>query len=485
MGKHNVLLVVLDSVRAQNTSLHGYHRETTPEIDSFAEEATKYTQARAPGSWTLASHSSMFTGLHVDEHLMTHNDHAIESGNSVWNRLSKQGYQTGIFSENPFLTRGSTGLDSGFDTVDATDKKRLPYPGAVDPFDYVHDYDAFAIESIRRACPLRSFLNGIVAMYEPDALDGLGAREAGKTPAQRTIDSFLDWHQSVSSGPWGACLNVMDAHWPYEPRERIWADRETERLQSELDSDSFWKFEGGQRPWSDWKAMEDLYDDCIRQADAAIGSLLEELDRRNAITDTIIIITSDHGEAFGEQSVLRDTRVREHGNGIIHETVTHVPLVIRWPNSRTSRDVPSPVSLTWLGDILDTAAIEDCVEEPLARHQNSVLCSTHGLEESESKYKSGTEYVNDMRPFAGQSRAVYENHPAGVRKYVEFRGPKDNRNTATVHISDDGERTVEAETDDGRVREIFAGIDDASVRQSSRAHIDDDLEEQLADLGYV
>jgi len=68
MKRPNVLLIVLDSVRAKNTSLHGYGRETTLFLEEFAEQSTQHEQARAPPSWSLPSHVGMFTGLHVAEH---------------------------------------------------------------------------------------------------------------------------------------------------------------------------------------------------------------------------------------------------------------------------------------------------------------------------------------------------------------------------------------------------------------------------------
>lgn len=473
---------MLDSVRARNTSIHGHNRDTTPEIAEFSQRATTYKQAKAPGVWTLASHASMFTGYHVEEHLLTSKNSAIEPGHSIWEQLSERGYQTGVFSHNPFLT-GGAGLEAGFDTVVPT-TQTIPFPDAVNPYDYADDYVEFARAAISGGGPVRSFLNGVVAKFEPAALDGLGGWEANKTPAERCVNSFLDWHESTAEAPWGACLNLMDAHWPYRPHTLRWADEETAALATELESQSLWQFEGGQRPWSEWEAMEDLYDDCIRQADDAIGHMLEQLTERGDFENTIIIITSDHGEAFGEPSHLRDVRVREHGSGAIHESIIHVPLVVHWPGEFEATEVRAPTSLTWLKSAITVATSDELDGDPLHRPDSPVLASTYGLSADEPKYEKAAKFVDDMRPFRAHSRAVYEDTDDGVRKYADCRIPGRSRTSVTVRVSDSGATTVESDTDFGRTESAFADIKDAGIRSGSTKH-DDQMKSRLADLGYI
>jgi arylsulfatase A len=69
-------------------------------------------------------------------------------------------------------------------------------------------------------------------------------------------------------------------------------------LETELESESLWKFEGGQRPWSEWEAMEDLYDDCIRQADGAVGHMLRTLKKRGDLENTLVIVTGVTSHRF-------------------------------------------------------------------------------------------------------------------------------------------------------------------------------------------
>jgi len=138
----------------------------------------------------------------------------------------------------------------------------------------------------------------------------------GRTsPARLCVDPLLEWQASVDDHPWAACRNVVDANWPYRPLERIWVDADTVAPARILESESPWKSDWGDRPWHDGAAMEDLYADCVRQADAAVGYLLGELEGRGGLEDTITIVTSDNGEGLGERSPVRDVKLREHGSG--------------------------------------------------------------------------------------------------------------------------------------------------------------------------
>jgi arylsulfatase A-like enzyme len=89
----NVLFVVADSLRAANTSLLGYRRETTPFLSEFAAESTVYTQARAPSNWTVPSHVSMFTGTDAAAHGFEITERLTE-GHTIWEELAAAGYGT-------------------------------------------------------------------------------------------------------------------------------------------------------------------------------------------------------------------------------------------------------------------------------------------------------------------------------------------------------------------------------------------------------
>jgi hypothetical protein len=111
----HVLWIVLDTVRADHMSLHGYARDTTPRLAAFAKDALVFDRAIANGIWTLPSHTSMFTGQSVWEHGADHRNPQMPAGRAtVAEVLSDHGYATAVFSNNPWVAP-PTGLTRGFD----------------------------------------------------------------------------------------------------------------------------------------------------------------------------------------------------------------------------------------------------------------------------------------------------------------------------------------------------------------------------------
>lgn len=135
----NTLLVVSDNVRARNTSLHEYGRETTPFLDEFSQLSTTYRQARLPRMTSLPSHTSIFTGTHVEEHGAYDSiRHQVKRGVTVWDDLRDEGYTTGVFSYNLNLIDESSSLQRAFDY--ANQGTRL-FPSAVTPDKFDRGFD--------------------------------------------------------------------------------------------------------------------------------------------------------------------------------------------------------------------------------------------------------------------------------------------------------------------------------------------------------
>lgn len=163
----NILLLILDSARAKNMSLYGYERETTPFLDEFSNQATLYTQARAPGIHSVASHASIFTGQEVDRHGAIKHASEINPSDTIWHDLATNySYTTGLFTSN-LIVADASNLYEAFDHVDRPRlsltravRKKL-FKSAYAPFD--SDDSLGLAGNIRQALrdnqPLRSFLN--------------------------------------------------------------------------------------------------------------------------------------------------------------------------------------------------------------------------------------------------------------------------------------------------------------------------------------
>lgn len=481
----NVLLIILDSVRAGNTSLHNHEHKTTPFLETFAEEATLYEQARSPGTWSLPSHTSMFTGLHVEEHRITRAKHSLEPDHTIFETLQNEyGYETGVFSENTWITDMDVGLKSAFGTIEGA--RNLPYPNAVDPSNFVlsegqGQYLNYLRHCLNSEAPLKSLANGVVTKlawdyprYLPDTLNA-------STPAEVYADLFLDWEHNCD-GPWAACLNFMDGHLPYEPDADSdgWGGKKLQSLQDEM-KDQVWEFNGGQRPWWQRKALEGLYDGTIRQMDRQIARVMQALDKRDTLDDTLVVVTSDHGEGFGEPSRVRpEARVAAHGAGI-HEALLHVPLVVRAPGQREGRQISEAASLTQFPTAV-RSLLEDAWGHDAFVPDEPVIASSHGLEEPMEE--RAQKYCNDLWRFNGDARAVYHDEGDGfVRKDVTWR---DEAVSILVCDAKAASKTEDTDARD-RVEFAFENIDDLGVSDDSEGlgDVDESTQKRLEDLGYV
>lgn len=139
----------------------------------------------------------------------------------------------------------------------------------------------------------------------------------------------------------------MDAHHSYypQPEHDLWGGDDLQKRQAKLDPHP-WKVHGGHISWDDWCTFEDLYDGVIRQADAFLEHLVEQLRQRGAMEDTLLVITANHGEGFGEESHVRPgVRTAGHVAGL-HEGLLHVPLLVSSPGQDTGKTIDELVTLT-------------------------------------------------------------------------------------------------------------------------------------------
>jgi arylsulfatase len=477
----NVLLVILDTVRAKNTSVHGYHNPTTPFLEDFSEKATLYEQARAPAARSLDSHTSIFTGLHVEEHQVTRTGDKLSPGNTVWESLTETGYATGVFSENNWLTDIDSGLKDAFDHIEGP--RNVPFPGAADPTTFVAEegqgeYHKFLRHAIDSGKPIRSLLNGASIKLQSD-YPAILPRGSTGTHGSTYTDLFLEWSANQAQ-PWAACVNYMDAHHPYEPDDEYdrWGGDHLRRLQDDIE-DVKWEFNGGQRPWWQRRALEGLYDGCIRQLDAELERLIDALRERNELDDTLVVITSDHGEGFSDPSRIRPgTRVASHSVAI-HECLLHVPLVVKYPEQTGGTVIDTPVSLTDFPRAVESTLDGDGDPRAFVTDR-PVVATAHGLDDPVQERASN--YVDDLTPFTATARAVYEADEGTVEKYVTWRD-----RGQTVSVRDAHTAWTECDDDGGVVSETFSTIDDAGVKESgdSPTELDEQSVRQLEDLGYM
>ena len=328
----NLLLIVWDTVRAANLSTYGYGRQTTPNLERWAERGVRFEHAFATSSWTLPSHSSLFTGRWPHELSAGWKSPLDATYPTLAGRLGLLGYDTAGFVANLDFCGSETGLGRGFA--------------------HYEDYPLSALEVFTRYTGLGRRIDRVSMAMVADLLTGRrrGAvrplvplsKEHAKSAADIERD-FLAWFswQHPRGRPFFAFLNYNDAHSPYEVpgdfapafglRPSSWHDRLVLQQWNILDKMKL--------PYRDVQLANDLYDDSIAYLDRRLGALLDELERRGVLDNTVVVVTSDHGEHLGDHGLFF------HGCSLYRQLV-EVPLVVLGPNRvPAGRRVAEPVSL--------------------------------------------------------------------------------------------------------------------------------------------
>lgn len=307
----NIILMVLDTVRADHLSCYGYSRPTTSAIDKVAAHGTVFENVYAPTSWTLASLASIFTGLLPHQHGA---DWGIPLARGPWTLariLRAQGYETAGFSSNSFYGLGAWRLSEGFDFyVD-------------DSYSIRHNLAATLLgQSV-----LESLYDHLVRYNQFDQRNAADVNQ-----------DVLRWYSRRDRArPFFLFINYMDAHRPYLPPSPY--DRRFGKIPRDLLPQLMAPLKNGhpRRPYTarERQAIVDGYDNSLAYLDHQIGSLLGVVDAQES--RTVLIITSDHGEGFGEH------RTYDHGWNLYPE-VLHVPLIIEGPGVPAGLRIPAVVA---------------------------------------------------------------------------------------------------------------------------------------------
>lgn len=308
-GAPNVLLLVLDTVRALSLSVYGYARPTAPSLERLAARGVAFDRAVSTAPWTLPTHSSLFTGRYAFELSASYTTPLDPTFPTLAERLTSIGYQTSGFAANLRYGTYEYGLTRGFA--------------------YYRDYDISLREMIRSSTLTRSLalwggLHGS-SSYEP----------AGRIGAKRMNARFFDWLDDDARRdrmrPFFAFMNFYDAHGPYRPPapyDTMFSGREPSTRDSET------------RQFTDAEVAElrDAYDGSLTYLDSQLGELFAGLERRGLVENTIIILTADHGEEFNEHGQMN------HGNTLYFPSL-HVPLIFAGGAIPRGLRVMDPVTL--------------------------------------------------------------------------------------------------------------------------------------------
>ena len=268
----NIVVIVMDTARQDRLSCYGYERETSPELTRLARSATVYTNAHSTSSWTGPGHASLFTGLHSVTHGATQESGDMSEDLTTFAEvLAERGYRTVGVVENPMLVPG------------------------------------------------RGYAQGFSEYYE-------SWRAGSRGSSGQAVDDFRKALDGGAPGqPFLVFVNLIAPHSPYSS-SRQFRDSFITRSDIDVDNNMWRHYYTGRLTFSDdeFEHLNELYDAEILYTDHLIGEMIDELIERDMWDNTVLIVTSDHGENIGDHAHVDHVFT-------LFETTTKIPFVVRQP----------------------------------------------------------------------------------------------------------------------------------------------------------
>ncbi|MDQ3031332.1 MAG: sulfatase-like hydrolase/transferase [Myxococcota bacterium] len=395
-GAGNVLVIVVDTMRADHLPGYGYQGGRTPNLDAFADDSIRFDQAFANASWTRPSFASIMTGRYPSSHgVMAKSDALPEELTTIGEAFGEAGWQTtGVvtnYNVGPYYH-----FDQGFDE-----------------FHYLEpEFVLWADDSAAKLLLvqfLRQRIEGARDWWEGGAPRGTVYQDAEVVNAE-----LGRWLENAPREPWMMFVGYMDPHDPYyaHPARRGGYARAAHQTPSLAEAD----------------ALRALYDGEITYWDEHFGRLIADLRARGLYDDMTIVVTSDHGEEFGEHGGFW------HGTTLYDEQV-RVPLYVKLPQGRRA----GTTVRHWVQsvDIMPTLLAEAGIEIPEGVQGASLFEGSTRVYAEESHEGNVLESVRELRGTDELKLIVAnEGNPRGVPARELFRVDLDPRETEDVSAED-------------------------------------------------
>jgi arylsulfatase A-like enzyme len=375
----NVILITVDALRADHLSCYGYHKKTTKNLDELANNGFLFTQAFSNAPETCASFPSILTSTYP----LMFNQETFPSLSKERVMLSeilrKKGYTTGAFHSNPYLS-SFYGYDKGFDVFEDLGaaehlearrgrKNFLERVGAIaneklgTVFGYNNlFYKVLANAYINMSKPIKKIVKGPVGQFN---IDMKYYADANMTNAK-----VISWLKNIGNH-FFLWIHYMDVHMPYKPPQEYLnnfglslRDKEIKALNEKMYK-KIYKSDKVKISKTELKNLVDLYDAEIRYVDDVVRFLLDEIAKIGLLSNTLVIVTADHGEEFLEHGgMLHASKTAK-----LHDELLHVPLILYAPELGENMVINDLVSLIDLAptivDILGIKKPEQWIGESL------------------------------------------------------------------------------------------------------------------------
>jgi len=293
--KKNVLLISLDTLRKDRLGVYNKDITFTPNIDAFARQCHAFTHAVSQSSWTSPSHMTMFTSLYTSQHNVYSVHHKLEETIiTLAEILQQEGYMTAAVTGGGYVA-GELGFNQGFDSYYDSYSKNIP---------------------------------------------------EGMTEVEHNISLSIDWLERHKNNPFFLFLHTYEIHSPFNHYEFV-DEKTKEKSEYFFKQDFYDKLYNPEAPYDIEETIEivnKLYNGGIAFTDRALGLLFEYLENSGLYENTLVILTSDHGETMGEHKDIFPHRLFTHGHSLYEELV-RVPLLIHLPGQKESIKAKKMVGL--------------------------------------------------------------------------------------------------------------------------------------------
>jgi arylsulfatase A-like enzyme len=455
MKKTNIILLTIDTLRADALKCYGAQANLTPNLDRLAASGVRFEQAITGGSWTQAAFPVLLTSSYAAMFGGCLGRLAAERPSPI-EALAEQGYATGGFSTNPHLSR-ATGYDRGFrhfsDLLPAeTDPRLRRIKGG---------------QRLLRSPWLHAALRPLGYQLRPARL---------YSPAAEVTDRVCQWLGQAET-PFFAWAHYMDLHWPYHLEESLSRPREIAQAWQDLAlMDGRANFNRSKPMTTDQRdRMVRLYEQSLRYLDAEVGRLLTQVDAMGLGQDTVVVVVSDHGEEF------LDHGRWGHWESNLYDEILKVPFIARGPGWEPGRVVQPQVRLLdlmpTLLDLCGCALPSDLMGVSLVPL----------MSQPQAEY-DGQSSISEMRRDAWHRVAVrteafkyiWDNkRPLQPELYDLRADPRETRNVSDRYPQqvDQFQASVDA-----HLRRVAATEPGMAVEA---LEVDQDVTRRLRDLGYI
>ncbi|MAE69875.1 MAG: hypothetical protein CME06_05340 [Gemmatimonadetes bacterium] len=453
----NLILISIDTLRADHLGCYGYERPTSPNIDRLARGGVRFERAYTTWPTSAPGHASMLTGLYPQTHGVMGNGYRLSSVVPTLSEVAAEaGLRTGGFINNPWLSY-TLGFSQGFETY----------------------FDAERLELASEAWIELLLQN--VSLYRL----AVGLVPGERQPATRLALRWIERHKEER---FFLFLHLLDPHQPYHP-DPAFRDRFLDAIGLDDPGDtrvfmgtSEKKGRGGMGrnlgetvPMSEEmeRAVVARYDECVLNADRRIGELLDALGQLGLDDRSVVLLTSDHGENMA------DNQPRFNHEGL-HQSILHIPFILRGPGVAPAADHrQAPVSLV---DVVPTLADLGALEPPPFQAGVSLIDRSLRLEERSVLAIEGVDPATQKKAVATRDWKLVRSNAFG-RMLVPTDRPEGlnppDRDASDSHpeLAD----SLEIVLEQGHA----ACLENAYPSEEGVAELDEERIEQLKALGYL